>query len=135
MTFARRRAGLLVPLFSFPSSTSWGIGDIGDVAPMTTWLAGAGQRGLQLLPLNEMAPVQQSPYSAMSAMAIDPIYRRGADMPASDDLAADRADLERVRGGAHVDYPTVRRLKQRALTAAFDRFHDVDLMRDGSDSL
>ena len=72
----RRRAGLLIPLFSCPSTASWGIGDIGDIEPITAWLAGAGQRVLQLLPLNEMAPGQQSPYSAISAMAIDPIFIR-----------------------------------------------------------
>ena len=66
----RRQAGLLIPLFSCPSSTSWGIGDIGDVVPLTAWLAGAGQSVLQLLPTNEMAPDGQSPYSAISAMAI-----------------------------------------------------------------
>jgi len=70
----RRRAGVLIPLFSCPSTASWGIGDIGDVGPLTEWLASAGQRVLQLLPLNEMAPGAQSPYSAISAMAIDPIY-------------------------------------------------------------
>src|SRR5215216_4525714 len=70
----RRRAGLLIPLFSSPSSRSWGIGDIGDIAPLTAWLSAAGQHLLQLLPLNEMAPGQQSPYSAISAMAIDPIF-------------------------------------------------------------
>jgi 4-alpha-glucanotransferase len=55
------------------STDGWGIGDIGDLRPMSAWLAGAGQRVLQLLPLNEMAPGQQSPYSAISGMAIDPI--------------------------------------------------------------
>ena len=44
----RRRAGLLIPLFSCPSSESWGIGDIGDVEPVTAWLASAGQRVLKL---------------------------------------------------------------------------------------
>ena len=135
---ARRRAGLLIPLFSFPSAASWGIGDIGDVAPMTTWLAGAGHRVLQLLPLNEMAPGQQSPYSAMSAMAIDPIYLRAPDVPeaahaggeAGLDTAA-RESLERSRRAPRVDYPAVRRLKQTTLAAAFDRFHDLDLTRDG----
>ena len=34
---------------------SWGIGDIGDIAPVAAWLAAAGQRVLQLLPINEMA--------------------------------------------------------------------------------
>ncbi len=69
-----RRSGLLVPLFASPSSASWGIGEIGDLTALTAWLAGAGVRVLQLLPVNEMAPGQQSPYSAISAMAIDPIF-------------------------------------------------------------
>src|SRR5262245_21603661 len=76
-----RRAGLAVPLFSCPSTTSWGIGDIGDLVPLTRWLSGAGQRVLQLLPLNEMAPSQSSPYSAISAMALDPIFIRLPDVP------------------------------------------------------
>ena len=69
-----RRAGLLVPLFSLTSSRSWGIGEIGDIAPMTRWLESAGQRMLQLLPINEMPPGETSPYSALSAMAIDPQF-------------------------------------------------------------
>ena len=40
---------------------------------------------LQLLPINEMAPGQQSPYSAISAMAIDPIFIR---VPAVPEFAA-----------------------------------------------
>src|SRR5829696_1697310 len=100
----RRRAGLLIPLFSCPSTRSWGIGDIGDVEPVTAWLASAGQRILQLLPLNEMAPGQQSPYSAISAMAIDPIYIHIPRVPEFAALggeaglsAADRESLAAVR--------------------------------------
>ena len=62
-----RRAGVLVPLFSIPSSTSWGIGEIGDIVPVARWLASAGLRVLQLLPTNEIAPGDISPYSALSA--------------------------------------------------------------------
>ena len=51
-----RRAGILVPLFSIPSSRSWGIGEIADIVPMSRWLEAAGQRLLQLLPINEMPP-------------------------------------------------------------------------------
>ncbi len=129
MTTASRRSGLLLPLFSFPSSTSWGIGDIGDVAPMTAWLAAAGQRVLQLLPLNEMASGEQSPYSAMSAMAIDPIFiavPRVLDFAAlGGEASLDVEDQERLihaRRCASVDYATVRGLKERALTHAFERF-------------
>jgi 4-alpha-glucanotransferase len=133
----RRRAGILIPLFSTPSTASWGIGDIGDVEPLTAWLARAAVRVLQLLPLNEMAPGQQSPYSAISAMAIDPIFIRVPDVP---DFAAlggeaslsadDRAALARVRSAPRIAYPDVRRLKLTALRAAFERFVEAEWRRD-----
>ncbi len=132
----RRRAGLLIPLFCCPSSTSWGIGDIGDIAPVTAWLAAAGQRVLQLLPLNEMAPGQQSPYSAISAMAIDPIFIRLPDVPEfvaaggeSSLSHGDRATLESVRRATRVDYAAVRRLKRGALRAVFERFSETEWAR------
>ncbi len=125
----RRRAGLLIPLFSCPSTASWGIGDIGDVEPLTAWLAGAGQRILQLLPLNEMAPGQQSPYSAISAMAIDPIFISVPRVPEFAALGgegglepADRQALDAVRRSPRIEHHDVRALKQRALRAAFERF-------------
>lgn len=133
----RRRAGLLVPLFSCVSSTSWGIGDLGDLPLFSPWLAGAGVRAMQLLPLNEMAPDQQSPYSALSAMAIDPVYIRLPDVP---DFAAlggesslgpsDRQTLEAVRQAPAIRYADVRRLKQDALRAAFNRFVEAEWVRD-----
>ena len=69
-----RRAGILVPLFSIPSSASWGIGEITDIPRFAQWLARGGQRVLQLLPINEMPEGETSPYSALSAMAIDPQF-------------------------------------------------------------
>ena len=69
-----RHSGLLVPLFSMPSRASWGIGEIGDIPIAASWLRAAGQDLLQLLPINEMAVGQRSPYSALTAMAIDPIF-------------------------------------------------------------
>jgi 4-alpha-glucanotransferase len=139
MTDPRRQAGLLIPLFSCPSTSSWGIGDIGDLRPLTRWLAGAGQRILQLLPINEMAPGQQSPYSAISAMAIDPIYVRMSDVPefaaaGGDDTlsAADRESLEAVRCAPTIQYEEIRRLKRAALRTAFDRFNRLEWRHDTS---
>jgi 4-alpha-glucanotransferase len=137
----RRRAGLLIPLFACPSAASWGIGEIGDLSPLTAWLAAAGQRVLQLLPINEMAPGQQSPYSAISAMAIDPLF---ISMPSVPEFAAlggelalsrnDRAALAHVRSAPRIEYAEIRRLKRVALGAAFSRFFDVDWRRDGGRS-
>ncbi len=137
MPIGRRRCGLLIPLFACPSSVSWGVGDIGDIETISAWLAGGGQRVLQLLPINEMAPGQQSPYSAISAMAIDPIY---ISVPAVPDFAAlggesqlpaaDRERLDAVRRAPRIDYPTVRSLKHAALSAAFARFVEAEWCRD-----
>src|SRR5689334_8717700 len=115
-----RRAGILVPLFSIPSSRSWGIGEIGDIEPMTRWLQGAGVRMLQLLPINEMPPGEASPYSALSAMAIDPqfisleLLEDFAEIGGEDALDSDsRARLEAVRLSPTVRYAEVRDLKQQ----------------------
>jgi 4-alpha-glucanotransferase len=126
-----RRAGLLIPLFSCPTTASWGIGDIGDIGPVTAWLASAGLRALQMLPINEMAPGQQSPYSAISAMAIDPVYIHvsavaefaalGGEAALSSD---DRALLAAVRAAPRINHGSVRHLKQSALRRAFERFVD-----------
>ena len=126
---ARRRAGLLIPLFSTPSSTGWGIGDIGDIPTIARWIAMAGGRVLQLLPLNEMAPGQQSPYSALSAMAIDPIYILVQDVPEFSG-PPDGAAIDQARCARKIDYRTVRRLKNAALADAFARFHEAEWSRD-----
>jgi 4-alpha-glucanotransferase len=129
-----RRAGTLVPLFSIPSTRSWGIGEIGDIEPLTRWLAGAGQRMLQLLPINEMPTGERSPYSALSAMAIDPQF---ISLGALEDFeaiggesslpAADRTRLEAVRIAPKIDYATVRSLKGQALRHAFAHFRDREM--------
>jgi 4-alpha-glucanotransferase len=129
-----RHAGVVLPLFSASSSKSWGIGEIGDLVPMGRWLSRAGFDAWLLLPLNEMSPGQHSPYAAMTAMAIDPIY---LSLEAIDDFAAlggasslgadDRAILEEVRAAPAIRYDAVRDLKVRALGRAFDRFEQEDV--------
>lgn len=129
-----RHAGLLVPLFSIPSRRSWGIGEIPDLGRFGSWISKAGLDIVQLLPVNEMADGQHSPYSAMSAMAIDPIYISlddlddyvGEDAPP----APDREPWGGVRDAAAVQYGIVRPLKRRALEAAFARFDEMEWQTD-----
>ena len=129
-----RRAGALIPLFSIPSSRSWGIGEIGDIAPMVGWLEAAGIKILQLLPINEMPPGEMSPYSALSAMAIDPQFITMDDVEdfvaigGEDALEpALRARLDAVRVAARIQYAEARGLKNTALRRCFVQFRSVDL--------
>ena len=131
--FQGRHAGLLVPLFSIPSRESWGIGEIGDLPRLSEWMTVAGFSFVQLLPINEMADGQNSPYSAMSAMAIDPIFISPSAVPefvaiGGEGLLNDdeRAQLQAARAAATVDYGTVRALKTRAFRAAFEHFRRTE---------
>jgi 4-alpha-glucanotransferase len=126
-----RHAGVLVPLFSIPSRASWGVGEIADLPILARWLDAAGLDLVQLLPVNEMEEGQNSPYSALSAMAIDPVFIALRDVEEFADAggegaleAADRARLERVRASATVDFRTVRALKRIALHLAFHVFRE-----------
>lgn len=75
-----KHAGLLIPLFSLRSRKDWGIGEIADIAPWADWMSGLGLGILEILPINEMAPGENCPYTALSAFALDPIYISVADM-------------------------------------------------------
>jgi len=130
VTTARQRtAGVLLPLFSAPSRHSWGIGEFGDIPALTGWLRRAGFDMLQLLPLNELGRDERSPYSALTAMALDPQYISLRHVPefvalggesSLDDEARGALDLARRAG--RVDYRNVRAAKYSALRLAFDRF-------------
>ncbi|HXH07397.1 MAG TPA: 4-alpha-glucanotransferase, partial [Vicinamibacterales bacterium] len=131
-----RYAGVLVPLFSIPSSRSWGIGEVADLEPLARWLRRAGQAFVQLLPVTAMPEGERSPYSALSAMAIDPIYislREVDDFAAAGGEAAldaaTRTLVADARASRRVEYEAVRAAKEAALRAAFDRFVEHDWRR------
>jgi 4-alpha-glucanotransferase len=126
-----RRAGVQAPLFSLASSESWGIGEIGDLVTLFDWLSTAGQRLLQLLPVHELAPGEVSPYSALSAMAIDPQYVTLGELEDFHDIGGEEAleaplrdDLAAVRASPRVDYSAVRALKEVALRRSFAHFEE-----------
>lgn len=69
----KRRAGIVVPLFSIFSRESVGMGDILDLKILIDWCAKTGNTILELLPLNDTG-FDFCPYNADSSFAIDPIY-------------------------------------------------------------
>jgi len=125
----RRRAGVLVPLFSIRSPSGWGLGEIGDLAPFASWASHAGFSVVELLPVNEVSGADPSPYRPLSAYALDPVY---LSLDACEDFAAaggrgalsphSRAELEGLAGSQKVEWAAVRALKREALHMAFGRF-------------
>jgi 4-alpha-glucanotransferase len=130
-------SGATIPLFSIRTRNDWGIGQISDLPTCASWLLGAGQRLLQVLPTQELSNGETSPYGALSAFAIDPIYldiERIPDLDAG--IIAKRlgeaglAELAQVRRSPTVDYPVVRALKRRACAEAFARFREHEIVGD-----
>ncbi len=124
-----RHLGISVPLSAMPSSASWGIGEIGDLERFADWLGLAGCDRLMLLPIGTMPTGQTSPYSACSAMAIDPIY---VSVDAIDDFRQNggvaglgednRRLIAEIRDSPRVRFADVRRVKEAAIGLAFERF-------------
>ncbi len=118
-----------MPLFSIRREGDWGIGDIGSLAPFAKWVRSAGQQVVQILPVFELPSGETSPYGALSAFAIDPIYIEVERIPGVDAALIANAlgtlganELGQLRKGKTVDYPAIRRLKSRILVMAYEQF-------------
>ena len=127
----KRHAGVNVPLFSIRSRQGWGIGELPDIVPLVDWMAAARFDRLMLLPLGTMPHGQTSPYSAISTLAIDPIYiglRQVEDFERAggeEALTAEaREAIDQARLANPIAYDLVRRAKHDALRLAFGRFID-----------
>ena len=68
-----KRAGVLIPLFTIHSKSSFGIGDLGDLKLLIDWAKSTGNSIIQLLPMNELGALF-CPYDALSSFALEPSY-------------------------------------------------------------
>ena len=90
MTFpglTRYLTGVLVPVSALRSQESVGVGEFADLPALADWCAGVGLDAIQILPVNDTG-WQSSPYSALSAFALHPLYLRVGDLPELDALPA-----------------------------------------------
>jgi 4-alpha-glucanotransferase len=113
-----RCAGILIPLFSIRTRNSLGRGEILDLAPMIDFALSMGHRAVQLLPLDETGPDDLSPYSAMSVMAIDPMYISVSGLAGVGRVVLSRA-REAVGKARFVPRRIIRREKFALLERAF----------------
>jgi 4-alpha-glucanotransferase len=122
----KKIAGVLVPLFALRGTADLGIGDVGVLREFIDWIAGVGFKLVQLLPINETG-TDNSPYNAISAMAIEPTTLHLApnspqDLTPEDfDALVATVDLASLRHGG-VKYRNIKKLKRRLLEKAFANF-------------
>ena len=126
LSFDRRLAGVLVPVFALRSGNDLGIGDTAALWEFVDWAAEAGFRLAQILPINETGG-DNSPYNAISSVALDPTSIHLAPgtpeelTRADHDAALAGVNLGKLRNGP-VRYSLVKPLKADLLRRAFARF-------------
>jgi 4-alpha-glucanotransferase len=120
-----KTTGILIPAFSTRRHGDLGIGDALGMREWVDWAAEHGIGFLQLLPINENG-TDESPYSGISSIALDPIYLAfdEGEIP-----FVTRAETEAARSSlgaqltAHlIDYSAVRATKNHLLEISFARF-------------
>lgn len=71
-------AGVAIPIFSLRTNESFGIGEFSDIKKMVDWANKSGQKIIQTLPINDTTRFRTNadsyPYSAITVMALHPIY-------------------------------------------------------------
>src|SRR5438045_7104483 len=122
----KKLGGVLGLLFALGGENDLGIGDVGALRDFIDWIAEIGFSLVQLLPINETG-ADNSPYNAISSMAIEPTALHLAS-GSPEDLTRDELadafsdmDLASLRRG-RVKYRQVKDLKQRILEKAFANF-------------
>ena len=126
LSLEKKIAGVLIPLFALRGENDLGIGDLGALREFIDWVAEIGFTLVQLLPINETG-ADNSPYNAISAMAIEPTTLHltpgsPEDLTRQDfEAALAQVDLPNLRRG-RVNYQRVKELKQRILEKAFANF-------------
>ena len=116
-----RASGIIMHITSLPSA--YGIGTMGKAAfEFVDFLAAARQKYWQVLPLNPLG-AQESPYSASSAFAGNPLLidlellvAEGWLTQQEVDAVSWGNDIERV------DYPLLRKQRPALLRKAYERF-------------
>ena len=123
----KKLAGILCPVFSIRTENDLGIGDTEGVRQMIDWCHKHGIGLLQVLPINETSD-DNSPYNAISSMALDPTTDRHLARAHSRFVRGEvqgdceaRSCSKELRAGP-VKYTKVKELKRSLLRAAFDAF-------------
>lgn len=113
----RHHHGIALPLFALHSKSSCGIGEFPDLLPLLPWCVDIGFDIIQLLPLNDTGN-DTSPYSALSANALNPIYLGLSQLSYLDEnveLLEEIKELQKLNVTQRIPYSAVQTGKDKFL--------------------
>ena len=119
-----RLTGTAIPLGALKTKHSCGIGEYPDLVTFASFCKKAGLSLIQLLPVNDTG-TESSPYSALSAFALHPIYISIESLPeykaASSGIKKEVKALHQAYDGApRFDYRQLRYAKRNVLKMLYE---------------
>lgn len=126
-TQGKRIAGILLPAFTPRREGDLGIGDTLALKGWIDWAAKHDVGFIQLLPIHENG-AEESPYSGISSVALDPIYlaMELGEIPGLKelDLSKARQQVRAENESPLVNYRVVRRVKRDLLELSWSCFEE-----------
>lgn len=125
-----KHSGILIPLFSMKSKDDWGAGDISSFEKWLDLLAACNIDIVEILPINDLAPGVNCPYTALSGFALDPVYaavdkiEELNDRPETLERLRKKyaAEKERNKNLGYIPYDEIKKVKYDFLWNGYDLF-------------
>ena len=119
MNKGKKLTGISIPVTSLRSQNSCGVGEFFDLILLGEWCAKTGVDLIQILPINDTG-MNPSPYSALSAFALNPIYINLLNISNmyNDEIIEFRREVEKK---SRLEYQRVYQFKMDILAKIFHK--------------
>lgn len=124
-----KNTGILLPLFSMYRENDFGCGDISSLKNWLWFFKELNLNIVQILPINELPPKTNCPYTSITAFAVDPIY---LDISLIENLSPEIKKLikskdfkERIKNLKeldYIDYDEIKKIKYEILWKQYNFF-------------
>ena len=122
-----RVAGVVVPVFSLRSDSSYGVGDFGDLKRLVDWAKLTGMKVIQILPVNDTTASHSwsdsYPYNIVSVFALHPHYldlEAFGHLKNKSKMTAYHRQRRELNAIGYSDYEAVDRVKSAFINDLFE---------------
>jgi 4-alpha-glucanotransferase len=119
-------------VFSLKTKESSGVGEFMDMIQLVDWCKANGLDVIQVLPLNDTSPFDNSPFSPISSFSLNPYLLSLRKLPNFDKNTPEMTDivekLTALNESERVDWKEVRRLKQDFFWKYYDLPSSQDIL-------
>lgn len=124
-----KNTGILIPLFSLYGKDDFGCGDISSIKEWLSFFKELNINIIQILPINELPPHTNCPYTSLTAFAVDPIYisikeieELSPEIKKRIRSAEFKRTIKKLKSLDFIDYDEIKRIKYSLLWEQYNFF-------------